>query len=411
MKVTISKVHLPTFLYIQKLHHRMIKLKDISNTLSNCFKNKPIVLIFRTRLLPISETFIRDQALSLTRYEPYFIGCKRVRKGIDLPNEKVFLLKNSLRLQMLLRPSSIDIENLQSLKPSLIHAHFGIDAVCALPIAQLLNVPLVVTFHGYDITLGNKHFYRGAGGGLFSRLYPLRRGKLFKSNSHFIAVSRFILKQAILLGCPEDRISLHYIGVNNNVFMPSTTPLSKRGNKVLFVGRLVEKKGCSYLLKAIQIIQQQIPDVELKIIGDGPLRNSLETTARNYNLKCTFLGEQKSNLIKEEMEISRVFCAPSIVASNGDAEGFGIVFLEAQATGLPIVSFASGGIAEAVEHGVTGYLAPERDVTELANYLLVLLKNDDIWQKMSSAGRQRVHVKFALSAQTAALEKGYDNIV
>jgi colanic acid/amylovoran biosynthesis glycosyltransferase len=373
--------------------------------------NKPNILIFRTRLLPFSETFIRDQALSLKRYEPYFIGCKRVRNGIDLPSEKVILLRNSLQLQALLRPSSSDIELLRSLNPTIIHAHFGIDAVYAVSISQRLNIPLIVTFHGYDVTLKNMHFICGAGGRGFSRLYPLRRSKLLKSKSHFIAVSIFILNQAITLGFPPERISLNYIGVDTKVFTPSATPLGKRGKRVLFVGRLVEKKGCSYLLKALQIVQQQIPDVELNIIGNGPLRSSLESLVQRYNLKCTFLGEQNSNVVKEEMNNSRVFCVPSIVASNGDAEGFGIVFIEAQATGLPVVSFESGGIGEAVVHGETGFLASERNVSEMAKYLLILLSNDDIWHKMSSAGRQRVQDKFYLINKTAELEKRYDSIV
>jgi glycosyltransferase involved in cell wall biosynthesis len=111
------------------------------------------------------------------------------------------------------------------------------------------------------------------------------------------------------------------------------------------------------------------------------------------------------------MNKATVFSTTSVVAGSGDAEGFGMVFAEAQAMGLPVASFASGGIPEAVEHGVTGLIVPERDVDALANNILMLLSNRDLWQRFSIAGQERVKRLFDLQKQTAKLEAIYQEVI
>src|SRR5262249_427015 len=103
----------------------------------------------------------------------------------------------------------------------------------------------------------------------------------------------------------------------------------------------------------------------------------------------------------------RVFCVPSIVARTGDAEGFGIVFIEAQAVGTPVVSFASGGVTEAVAHGNTGFLAPERDWRQLARHIIELFRNPGQWSRFSDAAVSRVRSSFNLQRQCALLEQMY----
>jgi glycosyltransferase involved in cell wall biosynthesis len=103
--------------------------------------------------------------------------------------------------------------------------------------------------------------------------------------------------------------------------------------------------------------------------------------------------------------------ATSIVAKAGDTETFGMVFAEAQAMGLPVASFAVGGIPEAVEHGVTGLLAPERDTDALANNIVTLLTDGSMWRRFSTAGQERVKRLFDLAKQTAKLEQIYDEVI
>ncbi len=111
------------------------------------------------------------------------------------------------------------------------------------------------------------------------------------------------------------------------------------------------------------------------------------------------------------MNCARVFSVPSVTSVSGASEGFGIVFAEAQAMGLPVASFATGGIPEVVSHGETGLLAAERDWEGLARHISSLLSNDSLWRRLSAAGQARVRDLFDLRRQTGALEEIYDRVL
>jgi glycosyltransferase involved in cell wall biosynthesis len=225
----------------------------------------------------------------------------------------------------------------------------------------------------------------------------------------FIAVSEFISIKVRNLGFPEGRIRVHYIGVDIEMFKPNPGVLRER--LILFVGRLVEKKGCEYLIRATASLQSEIKGLKLAIIGDGQLRTSLEQLARAESCNCQFLGSETPEAVRQWMNKAMVSCIPSITAENGDAEGLPTVLQEAQAMGLPVVGFSSAGIPEAVEDGVTGFLAPERDWRTLASHLRTLLTDDALWRRFSLAARERVCQKFNLKHQTALLEDIYDTVL
>ena len=152
------------------------------------------------------------------------------------------------------------------------------------------------------------------------------------------------------------------------------------------------------------------PEVELIIIGDGPLRPKLETLASRCLNHYSFLGLQSQDVVKLWMNRSKVFCVPSLETDAGDAEGFGIVFAEAQAMGLPVVSSMSGGIPEAVAHKETGFLVPERDWEAIAEYILQLVQNSSLWTQFSLQGRARIQSNFDLHKQIQLLENIYQDV-
>lgn len=176
---------------------------------------------------------------------------------------------------------------------------------------------------------------------------------------------------------------------------------------VLFVGRLVEKKGCEYLIQAMSRVQRLRPEVELVIIGNGPQRLELEQLAQQHLSHFRFLGIQSPEQVRFWLNQATVFSVPSVTARSGDAEGFGLVFAEAQAMGVPVVSFASGGVPEAVAADQTGFLVPERDVQGLASSILRLFAEPELWQRFSQAAQQRVRTQFNLHDQTRILEQIY----
>ena len=216
--------------------------------------------------------------------------------------------------------------------------------------------------------------------------------------------------KAISRGAPPHKTLVHYIGIDLASFTPD--PSVARSDTVLFVGRLIENKGCEQLLRAMQLVQLAQPKSRLVIIGDGPQRARLEQLARELALRqVSFLSTQPSGLVRHWMNQARVLSVPSVTVDSGASEGFGMVFVEAQAMGLPVASFATGGIPEAVVHGETGLLARERDVAGLAHNITALLSVEPMWAQFSEAGRKRARDLFDIRRQTAALEGLYRTVL
>jgi colanic acid/amylovoran biosynthesis glycosyltransferase len=359
------------------------------------------VLIFKESILAPSETFILAQMRALSEYVPVFAGLERAHPSLPLLQKPLLLSDRGPRLSdlraKLYRRTGIAPRfhhKATRSRPDLVHAHFASGGRTALPLARALRVPLVVTLHGADITV------KGA--------QPDRYKRLGEEAALFICVSAFIRERALEAGFPSHKLLVHYIGIDRQLFSPSAEHEGSQG--VLFVGRLVEKKGCEYLLRAMQLVQQVHRQCELTIIGDGPLRPSLEALARQLNICCRFRGTQPAEAIREALQKTQVFCVPSVTAANGDSEGLGMVFAEAQWMGVPVVSTTHGGIPEVVCNGNTGLLVPERDHEALADALCLLMDNRDVWQRLHRAAPRHIEQHFDLQTQTELLEEIYTRI-
>lgn len=368
-------------------------------------------LIFRYELLPASETFIKAQAGALAEFQPCYAGVERAGKSLPIPDDSILLMNGKpIRDRVERRAfltagwAPIFYRRLRERTPALIHAHFAPDGAIALPLASQLGVPLIVTLHGYDVTSSEEFLKRGHGS-----IYLKRKQHLFEKASLFICVSEFIKQKAIEAGFPESKLRVHYIGVDRRFFRPALE--ARERDLVLFVGRLVEKKGCAYLIEAMELVQKKYKTARLLIIGDGPLRQSLESLARDKGVVCQFLGAQSSNVVREWLGHARIFCVPSVTARNGDSEGLGMVFAEAQASGIPVVSFKHGGIPEVVRHGETGLLAPEADHHMLAEYLLRYLTDEAFRCACSDRAVAWTAERFDLHRQTHQLEDIYEEAI
>lgn len=373
--------------------------------------NKQPIIIFRNELLHYSETFIPAQINSLSNYQPYYVGTKLIDNSpLDATQVIVpFQGKSRIYRQLFTRTGYIGqnwLARIKKLNAQLIHAHFGIDGVLALPLAQKTGLPLLVTFHGYDITSQTCGKYVP---GWNYQTYEKGREILFQKAKSVIAVSKFIRSQLIAKGCPPEKIIVHYIGIDTDKFKPDPTIIRKP--VVLFVGRLTEKKGCEYLIHAMARVQSFMPEVKLVIIGDGHLRQELEQLAAKKLFNYSFLGAQPPEIVKTWMNQSRLLAAPSVTAATGDTEGAPMVVLEAQAMGLPVVGSIHAGIPELLIENRTGLLAQERDWRTIAEHIIYLVKNDDFWHQLSQQGQERVNTSFNLQTQTQALENIYASLI
>lgn len=370
------------------------------------------VLIYRDHLLRFSEVWVRSQGEALRGFRPVYAGSKLI-DDVQLPGERSFIVNRrrgtGALAEMTFKATgwSPALYRWASRKqPALVHAHFGLDGVLMLPMARRLDVPLVTTFHGYDAMIDDAHASRSF---YLHRKYIRRRGHLAQHGALFIAVSKFIRGLLLEQGFPQDRTVVHYIGVDVDFFTPD--PAVQRENLVVFVGRLSPEKGCDYLIRAIAEAQLALPDLDLVVIGDGPERASLERMARQTLRRSRFLGVLPQPEIREWLNRARVFCGPSLRIESGRGEAFGLVFAEAQAMGTPVVSFASGGVSEAVAHGETGFLAAERDWRGLAGAIVQLSRDEDLWRRMSAAGRVRTSLIYDLKKQCAILEGLYGGVL
>lgn len=246
-------------------------------------------------------------------------------------------------------------------------------------VQSFIKKPYVVTGHGGDVTSLNKGILK------------VLKKRCLKNAAGVTAVSQPLMdvlngiyenpKQAVIsMGCDtamfgqEHRVE-NYFG---------------QGDKkvVLFVGRLAEKKGVSYAIEAMR----QVNNAILVIAGDGPLKSKLQRQAERVQKESgstiLFLGAKTHEELKGIYASADLFVMPSITAKDGDKEGFGLVILEAFASGLPIVASRSGGITDIVKDGVNGYLAEEKDVSGLADRINIVLQDKNIYNKMQTEAKK-----------------------
>jgi colanic acid/amylovoran biosynthesis glycosyltransferase len=370
----------------------------------------PKVVVFSDHLLAQSETFIHAQAHALTEFEAVFAGSRRV-PGLDLPNERTYTI-NQGDFAGRLHEAAFKLfgfaprltRRLGALNPVLLHAHHGANGLRALPLARSLGIPLVVTFHGSDATAIDLRHGKAPFG---HRKYLARKPELQRGATLFLAVSEFIRRKLLEQGFPEEKVKVHYTGVDTNKFRPANT---ESDPVVLFVGRLVKRKGPEYLIRAMAQVQRELPATELVVIGDGPLRADLEKQAGESLRRYRFLGMRSHEEVAEWMNRASVFCGPSVKMPSGEEEAFGMVYAEAMAMERPVVAFDSGGISEVVSHASTGFLAVERDWQALAEYLSLLLQDATLRRRFGVAGRERVVRHFGLDQRTRILETIYARV-
>jgi len=368
--------------------------------------SRPSIAIFRKRLLSYSETFIADQGHFLARYRPVFCGYQKDSSGLYLldGSSRILLDEHSaitslskITFRYELGGGKAWVKAIDAQSPALIHAHFFNDGLDAVKLGNRLDIPVVTTVHGHDIT---KHEN--------AAVQDPTNQRFFEQVDCMIAVSKFIAEQALAKGCPESKLVQHYIGIDLEKF---TQPKHETDQpSLLFVGRLVEKKGCTYLLQAMEHLKVRFPGLRLTIIGEGDLKASLQQEAVSRQLNVEFTGTATAAEIREQLARCWLFVAPSITAESGDTEGLGMVFLEAQALQTPVVSFRSGGLVEAVEDEKTALLSDEKDVAGLAENIGALLENSTLRHNMGVEGRKRVEQHFDVRKQCAKLELIYDEL-
>ena len=403
--------------------------------------SRPQVLIWRTQLLPGSETFIRDQTDAYCRYRPVVAGALAVDSPLARESDHIMYTRS------LWDRAALWAAELTGIAPrvtgwlrrhpniTVVHAHFGKDAWLVARAARRVGLPLVITCHGYDVTA----LPRTAGVRGWWHRARLRR--LFRRAS-VIAVSQFIADEARRWGARQ--VEVIYTGVAETAQRP---PVRSAGSSpvcdVLFIGRLVAKKGVDDLLTAVGLLLgdgendsdkgaarslssgkgtiradgaliSTTHPLRVQIVGDGPLKPEVLAQIRSLQhrygrrVSIQYRGALPPDETRQLLTECAVFVAPSRTAPNGDSEGFGQVFLEAAFAGKPAIGTHHGGISEAIVDEQTGLLVPAHNPEALAAAMRRLLADPQLRARLGSAAARRVRDELTITAGVAAVEDHYD---
>lgn len=264
-----------------------------------------------------------------------------------------------------------------------IHAHWLIpQGLIAVIVARYL-------FHGRVSVLCTAH-----GGDLFAlnnRLFNFLKRRVIEYSNHTTVVSRYMYEHCVSLGMKTDRLSVQSMGVDlQHTFVPDTNAV--QDIDLLFVGRLVEKKGAGVLLEAVRELLARHGNLRVVIAGEGPLQEQLAQQVKTLALEThvRFAGAVQQGQLPGLYQSARIVVVPSVITDSGDQEGLGLVLIEALGCGRPVVASALGAIRSVIRDGDNGLLARPGDARDLAEKIRNLLDDEDLYHTMASRSRASV---------------------
>ena len=268
-----------------------------------------------------------------------------------------------------------------------IHAHFSTNAAAVAMMVHAMGGP------GYSFTVhGPDELFEPEGNSLGLKI----------ANARFVAcISHFCRSQCMIFAPVEawNRLRIVHCGVRPADYAeaPGASGLPPRGDgpRILYVGRLSQLKGALVLVEAMAEVVKAHPEADLVIVGDGEVRDRLAARIDALGLsgRVHLAGFQPQDTVRAAMAQADVFTLPSF------AEGVPVVFMEAMASGTPVVATQIAGVSELVEDGISGLIVPPGDVAALSDALSHLLSDADLRAAMGDAGRTRVAADFDLDAE------------
>ncbi|HBB36038.1 MAG TPA: colanic acid biosynthesis glycosyltransferase WcaL [Cyanobacteria bacterium UBA8803] len=286
----------------------------------------------------------------------------------------------------------------------IIHCQFGSLGLMGLLFRNmgLLQGKLLTTFRGSDISKYLKKWGE--------RVYD----RLFQEGDFFLTNCEFFRQRAIKLGCEETKILVLGSGIDCSkfAFTPRYWPADGRV-RIATTGRLVEKKGIEYGIRAIAKLAEIYPGIEYNIIGDGPLKEDFQKLIAELQVShiIKLLGwKQQEELIKI-LDRSHILIAPSVTAADGNQDAPVNTLKEAMAMGLPVIGTLHGGIPELIEDGVSGFLVPERDADAIATKVSYLIEHPELWPELGRSGRARVQDKYDMNKLNDELVEIYQQLL
>ena len=381
--------------------------------------SKQVCHIIR-KFLPNSATFVGNQILHHSNYEPTCLYTEDVFSILGETIKSKYLVKNIIpndlnrtyykrtrQITRKLEDYCIDIINER--KISIIHGHYGPDYWVFRNIIKKSKLPSLVSFYGYDASGFCKEKF-GLGKVILKQVFNIV--------DICLAMSEDMKNDLLKLGCPEEKIIVHYFGSQIDNFLSINKAITSK-IIVLTIASLVPKKGYINILKAIKYLETKSVlnklNVEFRFIGSGFLEAELKSYIIVNNLgnyvkvlgKIEYLSEEYLKNISE----ADIFLHPSVTDKNGYKEGIPTSITEAMASGLPVISTFHAGIASVVSNNVTGILLNENDYIGIAHAISKLINNNKLRKEYSINAKKYAIENFDINQNMVKLEKIYNNLI
>ena len=273
----------------------------------------------------------------------------------------------------------------RKIQPDVIHAHWLIPQGFIASFTNMItNIPVVVTAHGADVF------------GLLGAFFKIIKSFVVNKASTVTVVSEALARELKDYVIDPSKVKIIPMGVSSERFSPERRNSNLRGKYsldgpfLLYAGRLTEKKGVKYLIKAMKYVAADIPECRLLIVGSGELEGDLQQQVRELKLSdnIIFLGAVSNEDMPAYYATADIFIGPSIQVASGDTEGFGLTFVEAAMCGCAIIGSDVGGIGDIIQHKGTGLLVRQKDSRAIADAVKFCLQNRATMSKLAVNARQ-----------------------
>lgn len=371
------------------------------------------------KLLPPTASFIYNQIIHHEQFIPRIVYCERVASVFAERLEKDYPTYGAVRggweqqwyryARRLTPTARRDlVAHLKAAQPDLLHVHYGVDALVYADVFEPLHLPVLISFYGYDCTSFPNRF-----GGLGKRW--LQR-KLFNNPavSAYTAMSPDMKEDLCRIGCPAEKIIVHYHGSDPHPFLQERSYPDKEDVHLLIISSLTAKKGHPFLLEAFKKAQTMTAKtLHLHVVGDGELRETLAQHIRDHAIERAQLhgpiayGSEAHHRFLDQADI---FVHPSVTTARGEKEGIPGALIEARSSGLPVITTRHAGIPYIVEDGKTGVLVPEYDVAQLAQAIVRLAESAALRAEIGRAGQAYTREQLDVVQKEKDLEKIYQKL-
>ena len=269
---------------------------------------------------------------------------------------------------------------------NIFHVQYGTNKT-PLDVLKKINFiksSLIVSFHGHDAFFPINGFIPNNG----------YYNNLFSGDNKIIANTPYLAEVISELGCSKSNINTIPIPVDVDFFFPLKNKVVDTDTvELITVGRLSHVKGQVYAFQVLKKLLDLNYKVSLTVVGEGNEREKLERFIEENNLtqSVKLVGSKSQSEVRDFLRNSDIFLFTSVATNEGRRETQGLATLEAQACGLPVVVFDSGGVKFTVKDGETGFLVPEYDTEAMTSGIIELIENDKLRKKMSEQAVQFVN--------------------